>query len=67
MTLAIQKAESDVALDVKSVLQDEFARFERTFATKADLAETKAELTRWMFIFWVGQVAAMLAILKLYK
>jgi hypothetical protein len=24
---------------------------------KLDLAETKADLMRWMFIFWVGQMA----------
>lgn len=27
------------------------------------IAETKAELLRWMFIFWVGQVGVMTGIL----
>ncbi|MFQ5667029.1 MAG: LA_3696 family protein [Candidatus Binatia bacterium] len=27
------------------------------------LSETKADLLRWMFIFWVGQVGALLGIL----
>ncbi len=30
---------------------------------QTQLAETKSELIRWMFIFWVGQLAAMLGIL----
>lgn len=26
-------------------------------ATKVDLAETKTEIIKWMFIFWIGQIA----------
>jgi hypothetical protein len=29
------------------------------------LAETKAELIRWMFVFWVGQVGITVALLTL--
>jgi len=29
-------------------------------------ADTKAENIKWMFIFWIGQVAAMLAIILLF-
>lgn len=36
-------------------------------ATKAELYEVKAELMRWMFVFWVGQIAATLAIVKFLK
>lgn len=49
----------------------------QTLATKDDLAqvkydlrndmsEIKAETIKWMFIFWVGQAGAMLAILLLF-
>jgi hypothetical protein len=41
----------------------------QTLATKDDLAivrkevgESKVDVIKWMFIFWVGQVGAMLAI-----
>jgi len=37
------------------------------FATKTDLANLKAELMRWMFTFWVGQLAATVAIVKLWR
>jgi hypothetical protein len=82
VTLAIQQSESEAAQDIKTVLEQhkaymeqQFALFWRTFATKdelrAQLAETKAELMRWMFIFWVGQVAVtvgmMLAAVRLLK
>ena len=36
-----------------------------TIATKQDLAETKAEIIKWMFIFWIGQIATVIAIMKL--
>ena len=49
----------------------------KTLATKDDLAnvkydlmkeigESKADSIKWMFIFWIGQVAAMLAIVFLF-
>jgi len=45
----------------------------KTLATKEDIAnvrkeasENKAETIKWMFIFWMGQVAATLAIITLY-
>ena len=38
------------------------------FATKEDLArqigETKSDIIKWMFIFWIGQLASFIAIAK---
>ena len=49
----------------------------KTLATKDDLAavkyelgkqtaEAKTEIIKWMFIFWIGQVAATIAIVMLF-
>jgi len=45
----------------------------QTLATKDDLAKVKYDLSKeisnsikWMFIFWIGQVAAMTAIVMLF-
>jgi hypothetical protein len=40
----------------------------RTEINKLDvkITDTKAELIRWMFIFWIGQLAAIIAIVKLF-
>jgi len=35
-------------------------------ATKVDLAEMKAEIIKWMFIFWIGQFASITAVLFLF-
>jgi hypothetical protein len=34
--------------------------------TKAEIASTKAELIKWMFIFWVGQLVAMFGFILLF-
>jgi hypothetical protein len=34
---------------------------------KEDIADMKSELTRWMFLFWVGQLAATITVVKLWK
>ncbi len=39
-------------------------------AAKADLANIKSELIKWMFLFWLGQIGVLtgiiFAMLKLY-
>jgi hypothetical protein len=35
-------------------------------ATNIKIAETKAELIKWMFIFWAGQLAAMFGLLYFF-
>lgn len=32
-------------------------------ASKTDIANTKADLIKWMFIFWIGQLGAMFGLL----
>lgn len=46
-------------------LDDGLKDFKDIFATKQDLAEVKADIIKWMFIFWVGQLAATFALIKL--
>ncbi|MBI5050648.1 MAG: hypothetical protein HZC11_07235 [Nitrospirae bacterium] len=35
-------------------------------ATKADLANVKADIIKWMFLFWIGQLASLIAILQIF-
>ena len=42
--------------------KDILATKEDIFALKVDLAETKSDIIKWMFIFWIGQIAVTLAI-----
>jgi len=36
---------------------------EKIAQTNVKIAETKAEIIRWMFIFWAGQIGVMIGIL----
>jgi hypothetical protein len=70
MTHAIQQAETRIEGDLKSVVEAAFAQCATKAdlaIAKADLANAKAELIRWMFVFWVGQVAVTVGLLKLLK
>ena len=46
---------------------DRLKDFKDIFATKEDLANTKSEMIRWMFLFWISQMAAMFAFLKYFR
>lgn len=39
---------------------------DKIFATKEDLANIKAEIIKWMFIFWIGQIGVIIAILTVF-
>ena len=56
---------------VRSELKDEIARVESGLSKdishlEARLANTRADLIRWMFIFWIGQVAALAGLLHAF-
>ncbi len=34
--------------------------------TKQDGADIKAEIIKWMFLFWIGQIAAFVAVAKFF-
>jgi len=50
--------------EVKTELDQRITEVESRLQTQ--LAETKADLIRWMFIFWVGQLAAILSMLFVF-
>ncbi len=35
-------------------------------ATKLGLANLKADIIKWMFLFWIGQPASLIAILRIF-
>lgn len=52
---------------LKEYIDLKFNETDKRFASKEDLANTKADVIKWMFIFWIGQIAATLAIVFLKK
>ena len=52
--------------DEKSILATrEFVKDEIATVRK-EIVESKADIIKWMFIFWIGQLGAMLAIILLF-
>jgi hypothetical protein len=49
---------------IEQTVDMKFETHKEILATKKDIADSKAEIIKWMFVFWIGQVLAMLAILN---
>ncbi|MDR0792679.1 MAG: hypothetical protein LBE82_05185, partial [Chitinophagaceae bacterium] len=56
--------------EIEIILDDKFESKKDTLATKIDLADIRAEMKdqkseiiKWMFIFWVGQIAILAGII----
>ena len=47
-----------------NIVKDDLAKVK--YDLSKDISEGKANTIKWMFIFWIGQVGAMLAILFLF-
>ncbi len=45
--------------------RDVLSTKEDIYKLETKLAENKSEMLKWMFIFWVGQLAALVAVVKL--
>lgn len=59
------KTERSVEASIKSLAtKDDLATVK--YELGKDIAEAKADTIKWMFIFWVGQVGAMIAIFLLF-
>ncbi len=50
---------------IEKALEENNTEQSKILATKLDLAETKAAIIRWMFIFWLGQIPIMAMLIKL--
>ncbi len=55
---------------LEDVVKEKVTTETQQLATKSDLHDVKAEMIKWMFIFWMGQIAVLsgiiFAFMKLY-
>ena len=51
---------------VESNVDQKFDDKKDIIATKSDLQAIKAEMIKWMFIFWVGQISVNIALIILF-
>ncbi len=51
---------------IETKVDKKLAEKQDILATKADLAKMKADIIKWMFLFWIGQLASLIAILQIF-
>jgi len=59
-----EKQATKISEAIESALETNNSALLDKVATKVDLAEIKTEIIKWMFIFWIGQVASIVGILS---
>jgi hypothetical protein len=60
------KENNAVNLTILATKEDIAETKQEISATRTLIAETKAELIKWMFIFWIGQIAATFGFILLF-
>ena len=58
-----EKQATKIAEAVETALETNNETLLGKVATKEDIANTKAEIIKWMFIFWIGQFASIVGVL----
>jgi len=53
-----------IAASLELAFHEQEEDLTKRLMTKQDGAEVKAEIIKWMFLFWIGQTAATAAIVK---
>jgi hypothetical protein len=64
----------EIIENIEAVIDNKFASEKDRLASKDDILqlkiemkEQKSEIIKWMFLFWIGQIAVTLAVLYLKK
>ena len=60
---------SFVKAEVKSELEaktSQFASKQDIADVRREIAEVKADIIKWMFLFWIGQLGAMIGLIVLF-
>lgn len=65
--LAQRKTQEEVETDLKEWMDGRLTTKVELGELKTEVGEMKADILKWMFIFWVGQLAAVVTIVKLIK
>ena len=67
LTLKVGKeAAENLTSYVEEKINEEFNNKQQVFATKEDLANSKTDIIKWMFVFWIGQICASFGFILLF-
>jgi len=51
---------------IEAKVEKKYEEKKDILATKEDIANLRADIIKWMFLFWIGQLASLLAILQIF-
>jgi len=67
LTLKMGKeAAENLTSYVEEKINEEFNNKQQVFAIKEDLANSKTDIIKWMFVFWIGQICASFGFILLF-
>ncbi len=61
-----REAAENLTSYIEEKIKDELNNKSELLATKVDLANTKAEIIKWVFIFWLGQIGVTFGFLSYF-
>ncbi len=61
-----REAAENLTSYIEEKIKDELNNKSEQLATKVDLANTKAEIIKWVFIFWLGQIGVTFGFLSYF-
>lgn len=61
-----KETSEDLTSYIEQKIKGDLADKTSSLATKEALAETKTDIIKWMFLFWIGQVAATFGFILLF-
>jgi hypothetical protein len=61
-----KEAAENLTSYVEGKINEEFNNKQQIFATKEDVANSKMDIIKWMFVFWIGQVCATFGFILLF-
>ena len=59
-----KKKAKEFVTRLEQTVEDKFTSKTKSLSTKEDISILRAELIKWMFVFWIGQILALLAIVN---
>ena len=67
LTLKVGKeAAENLTSYVEEKINEEFNNKQQVFVTKEDLTNSKKDIIKWMFVFWIGQICASFGFILLF-
>ena len=63
MVIEIEKVRTGMVVEIEKVRTGMVVEIEKV---RTEMEKTRSDIIKWMFLFWIGQVASLFAILQIF-